>query len=215
MKYTLIVGLGNVGSQYNHTPHNIGFHIIEKISSLFNFSEFEEEHKFLSRISKMSLEQSTGCRQQGITHTILLGKPNTYMNRSGVAIQKIKSYYKIPIDNIIIIHDEFFLPLGKIRIKNGGSDAGHNGIKSIDTSIDKNYWRIRVGVNYNNSNNQQNNQICEQLDSFVLKKFKNLVIVDKITDEIAKLFPIMISEQKQQLAAQFNAKRLFQFQDNK
>lgn len=227
MEYILVVGLGNIGSQYDYTPHNIGFHIINEIACCFDFPKFEEHGKFVSIISKKLWQEQGDSVFQDKTFnakqidsdkypekTLLLMKPTTYMNKSGLAIQKIKSYYKISNKKIIVIHDEFCLPLGKIRIKDGGSDAGHNGIKSIDQAIGKDYWRIRVGVKYQDLYND-NTQILKSPDTFVLKKFTNVHRIDVIIKKIALLFPIMLSRNKQELVEQFNSQRLFlESQDN-
>lgn len=127
----LIAGLGNPGAQYADTRHNIGFMAIDALAGRASFTS-----KFHSEV---------------VTHTIdgekcLLLKPQTYMNNSGRAIQSAMTFYKIPLQNIIVLHDEIDLPLGKIRIKQGGGANGHNGLKDIDQLVGDNYWRIRLGV---------------------------------------------------------------------
>jgi PTH1 family peptidyl-tRNA hydrolase len=127
----LIAGLGNPGAQYADTRHNIGFMAIDALARRASFTS-----KFHSEV---------------VTHTIdgekcLLLKPQTYMNNSGRAIQSAMTFYKIPLHNVIVLHDEIDLPLGKIRIKQGGGANGHNGLKDIDQLVGDNYWRIRLGV---------------------------------------------------------------------
>jgi PTH1 family peptidyl-tRNA hydrolase len=127
----LFVGLGNPGSQYENTRHNIGFRVIDK---LVNDSKARD-------ISKTSfygkLYRSTSS---------LFLKPTTFMNLSGKSLQIVKNFYKIELDDIIVIHDDIDLPFGALRFKKGGGHGGHNGLKSIDSHITKEYLRVRVGV---------------------------------------------------------------------
>jgi peptidyl-tRNA hydrolase, PTH1 family len=131
----LIVGLGNPGAKYRNTRHNAGFIAIDILSEYYNFS--------WSSSPKFSADIASGQNEYG---KIILCKPNTFMNLSGNAVQAIASYYKIAVENIIVIQDDIELDFAKIKCKVGGSSAGHNGIKSIDEHIGKNYLRIRLGV---------------------------------------------------------------------
>ena len=151
----LIVGLGNPEKKYTNTRHNIGFMTTDFLAKEFNWPKFKLQNKFKAEISlgKVNNQQ------------IILAKPQTYMNNSGQAVQLLKNYFKIQLENLIIIHDEIDLPLGKIKIKKEGSSAGHNGVKSIMEYVasDK-FWRIRVGI----SNNQREKMAA---DKFVLANF--------------------------------------------
>ncbi len=151
----LIVGLGNPGKQYIHTRHNIGFVAVNFLAEEFNCPKFKLQNKFKAEISLGKYDN-----QQ-----IILAKPQTYMNNSGQAVQLLKNYFKIQLEKLIIIHDEIDLPLERIKIKNKGSSAGHNGIKSIIEYLasDK-FWRIRIGV----SNKQREKMPA---DKFVLANF--------------------------------------------
>jgi PTH1 family peptidyl-tRNA hydrolase len=136
----IIVGLGNPGDKYNDTRHNIGFetldHLLKKYESL-NESSWEESKKTKSQIKKLTIKKITA----------LLAKPITYMNNSGLAVSLLLQYYKIKPEDMVVIHDELDLPLGKIQIRFGGGTAGHNGLESIIKAIgtDK-FLRIRMGV---------------------------------------------------------------------
>lgn len=123
----LLVGLGNPGIQYERTRHNIGFMFIEKFS---NGLSFQKKFNALYRIQD----------------ELILVMPQTYMNKSGEAVQQIMRFYKIPIKNLYVIHDDIDLQLGKIKVKIGGGNSGHNGLRSIDQHIGSNYMRIRLGV---------------------------------------------------------------------
>jgi len=128
------VGLGNPGIRYDETRHNYGFMVVDEIAKQLSFPSFTP--KFKSTISHTTQYGSK----------ILLLKPQTYMNIAGTAVQECSSFYKIPNANIFVIHDDLDLPLGKIKIKKGGGSGGHNGLKSIDQSIGKDYTRIRLGI---------------------------------------------------------------------
>lgn len=130
----LLAGIGNIGKKYTYTRHNIGFLIIDEIIKQYDF--IEEKENFESYIFKGKIT----------SEKVMLVKPKTFVNNSGKAISKIVSFYKIPIEKVFVFHDDMDLALSRFKIKVGGSSAGHNGIKSIDMYIGKNYNRIRVGI---------------------------------------------------------------------
>jgi PTH1 family peptidyl-tRNA hydrolase len=127
----LIAGLGNPGDKYTFTRHNIGFLIIEAM--IKNQSVVPIQNKNFQAIAYKSSSS-------------IFVKPQTFMNNSGEAIQKISHYYKIPNENIIIIHDDLDLPFGALRFKKGGGHGGHNGLRSIDQHIGVDYIRVRIGI---------------------------------------------------------------------
>ena len=127
----LISGLGNPGDKYKKTRHNIGFLVIDEITKNLSSSNINNSN-FQADIQK---------------HTSnLYVKPQTYMNASGDSIISIVDYYDIPNENIIIIHDDLDLPFGTVKFKIGGGHGGHNGLRSIDSHIGKDYIRVRVGI---------------------------------------------------------------------
>ena len=133
----LIVGLGNPGSKYKKTWHNIGFLAIDNIANVFNFDNFKSEKKFKSEITTGTIGETK----------IVLVRPQTYMNNSGEAVGAVAKYYKINSKDIIVIHDDIDLPLGRIKIIGDSSAGGHNGIKSIIQHIKtKDFARIKIGV---------------------------------------------------------------------
>jgi len=132
----LIVGLGNIGKQYQKTRHNLGFMVVDRIIEEFDFSTPMSFKKLESDISFGEIGESR----------IIVSKPLTFMNLSGLAVGKIANYYKIPIDRILVIHDDIDLDLSSIKAKIGGGNAGHNGLKSIEEHIGKHFARIRFGV---------------------------------------------------------------------
>lgn len=132
----LIVGLGNIGDKYCFTRHNIGFMVIDKLAVMRDV-KFKEEKKLKCYIGKYKLGQED----------VLIIKPTTYMNLSGDAVQLVMNYYKIPVENLIIVYDDLSLELGNIRFRANGSDGGHNGIKSVIKCIgSQNIARLKVGI---------------------------------------------------------------------
>jgi PTH1 family peptidyl-tRNA hydrolase len=131
----LIAGLGNPGSEYEHTRHNIGFEVIDSLSKAYRLPL--DKLKFNAQFGKGKIE--------GID--VLLVKPLTYMNLSGEALSPIMNFYQIPIEDILIVYDDLDLPIGKIRLREKGSAGGHNGMKSIIQHLgSSDFKRIRVGI---------------------------------------------------------------------
>ncbi len=127
----LIVGLGNIGEKYQLTRHNVGFMVIDEITKNLSTSNIQKSN-FHSTLEKSAYD--------------LYSKPTTYMNNSGMAVQAIKEYYKLEMEDIIVIHDDIDLPFGTVKFKIGGGHGGHNGLRSIDAHIGKEYIRVRIGV---------------------------------------------------------------------
>jgi peptidyl-tRNA hydrolase, PTH1 family len=131
----LIVGLGNIGANFNGTRHNIGFDILEDFASANNMV-WQTKDKFKSTVAEATLGEQK----------VLLVKPTTYYNLVGEAVRALKDFYRIGNIDILLIHDELALPFGTIRIRTTGSDAGNNGVKSIIASIGADVARIRIGT---------------------------------------------------------------------
>lgn len=184
----LIAGLGNPGQKYFYNRHNIGFLSIDTIGAHFNI-EINEKYK-KSYIGKCIFNNKK----------ILLMKPQTFMNLSGEMIRKAMATYKIPVQNLIIIHDDVDLPLNKIRIKKNGSDGGHKGVQSIIECLQNdNFVRIRLGIN---SSLKQN--VC--LEEFVLSDFSGaeMKIVKKILKQIPDLIETIINNSVEKAMNEFN-----------
>ncbi len=131
----LVVGLGNPGTEYTNTRHNVGFIAADILSGRYN-NVWSYKSKFDAEI----------CVCENKFGKIIFCKPQTFMNLSGKSVQAISSFYKIPLEQIIVLHDDIDISLGKIKSKIGGGHGGHNGLKSIDSLVGQNYHRIRIGV---------------------------------------------------------------------
>lgn len=130
------VGLGNPGAKYSGHRHNIGFMAIDVIGDTHRFTAEKTQYKALCRMGEIDGEK------------ILLMKPSTFMNESGQAVQAASSFYKVPLDKIIVFHDELDLAPGKLRVKCGGGIAGHNGLRSIRQHLGEDFYRIRMGIGH-------------------------------------------------------------------
>ncbi len=132
----LIVGLGNVGDKYKNTRHNAGFILVDNIHDKYNGSDWKT--KFKGEISDVKIDGNK----------IYLLKPSTYMNLSGESVCEAVKFFKIKIEEVLVVHDEIDLEFGQIKIKQGGGNAGHNGLKSISQICGNDYFRYRVGVGH-------------------------------------------------------------------
>jgi len=132
----LFVGLGNPGSKYKNNRHNIGFMAVDEIILRHNFSAQRSQFQGFTHEGRLGSEK------------ILILKPQTFMNLSGQSVGEAARFYKIPPDNIFVFYDELDIPAAKIKFKTGGGNAGHNGLRSIDQHIGKDYHRIRIGIGH-------------------------------------------------------------------
>ena len=133
----LLVGLGNPGTEYAKTRHNMGYLAVDAIVRRFSFTPWKKAFK-----GQVSSGEIDGEK-------IIVLKPETYMNLSGEAVQEAVHFYKLDMTDVIVFHDELDLPVGKIKIKVGGSSAGHNGLKNIDNCIGQDYMSVRIGIDNN------------------------------------------------------------------
>ncbi len=133
-KPVLVVGLGNPGNEYIRTRHNVGFMAVQYLAGID--ASWRTEHN--ARTTTVVID---GRR-------VIFAMPQTFMNLSGDAVRPLMAYYKIPLENLIVIHDDMDLQIGDIRTKIGGGSAGHNGIKSIDGAVGRDYKRFRIGIGH-------------------------------------------------------------------
>jgi PTH1 family peptidyl-tRNA hydrolase len=176
----LIVGLGNPGEIYAKNRHNVGFMMMDKLREEWNFPEFKFSKKFDAEISEDNLKLKIK------NHKILLVKPQTFMNCSGEAVKKIMKFYKSKPADLIVIHDDLDIDLGKHKISTDSSAAGHNGVQSIIDSLGtKNFKRLRIGIE--GTQLRQKRKIPG--DEFVLKNFttEEFKVIKKILSEAVHL----------------------------
>ncbi len=167
----LIVGLGNPGDKYAGVRHNLGFEVVTELGKSVKREgeSWKYEAKFKSDILTFTISASPlSAGRQALT----LVKPQTFMNNSGVAIKLLTAYYKIPSTDIVIIHDELDLPLGKIKVRLGGAAAGHHGVESIIEKLgtDK-FIRVRLGIGNIKTQSSEHKQISLSAEKFVLETF--------------------------------------------
>lgn len=145
----LIIGLGNPDEKYSGTRHNIGFDCVDA---------FIQEHGFPGWTAKKDLHAQFSSTQLASSHIIAI-KPNTYMNKSGIAVQATAQFYKIAPANIVVVYDDMDIMFGQIRSQVGGSSAGHNGIRSIIDTIGPEFGRIRIGIGSDNKPADSSNYV--------------------------------------------------------
>ncbi len=170
----LLVGLGNPGDSYVKNRHNVGFMAVDRITADHGLSPFRA--KFQGALTEGTLGGDK----------VLALKPQTYMNESGRSVSETARFYKIPPEQIIVIHDEIDLAPGKVRAKFGGGAAGHNGIKSIAAHLGPDFWRVRIGVDHPGDRERVSNHV---LDDFSKADAKWL---DPVLAAISDTLPLLL-----------------------
>ncbi|MEK6734233.1 MAG: aminoacyl-tRNA hydrolase [Pseudomonadota bacterium] len=186
MNHILIIGLGNPGENYEDTRHNIGFKLTDAISEKFNFPSYS--NKFSSLVSSKIINHNK----------ITLIKPQTYMNLSGNSVSKLAHFYKIPTENIIVLHDDLDLAFLKVKMKIGGGAGGHNGIKSIDQHIGEGYYRVRIGIGKPLHSKDVSNFVLDNFSKEEQNKVQELIylIIDNFDLMIEKNMPMFMYNTK-------------------
>lgn len=134
MNIKMIVGLGNIGAEYEHTRHNAGFWFVDELAWQMK-AMFKNEKKFFGDVARVD--------------DLWLLKPDTYMNLSGKSVSALAQFYKIQPEEILVVHDELDIPCGQIRFKLGGGNGGHNGLKDIQAKLGTpNFYRLRLGIGH-------------------------------------------------------------------
>ena len=172
----LICGLGNPGKEYIDTRHNIGFALIDKLVSFYNFILYKKDSK--KEIFKGVINNNS-C---------FLLKPLNFMNLSGQPIKEVMNFYKIEKNRLFIVHDDLDLDLGKVKVKVGGGNGGHNGLLNIDEMIGNDYYRIRIGIDHPGEKHLVSN--------YVLNKFNETEtdIINKQLNNITQNFELVLSD---------------------
>ena len=185
----LLVGLGNPSPNNTNNRHNVGFLIIDSINSKFKLSKQKPKFKGLLTTGQIEKEK------------IFAIKPLTFMNNSGVAIKELIDYFKIDAKNVFVFHDDMDIDIGKIKVKFGGSSAGHNGIESIDKNIGKNYSRIRIGIGRPKNNSTGAEHV---LDNFSSEEKQS---IETLTNNITSSISTLIKKDLDLLSSQVNQKQ--------
>lgn len=147
----LVVGLGNPGGQYEDTRHNAGFWFVDLLARRFGGS-FKSESRFYG----------VTCRIRVDGAECWLLKPSTFMNRSGQSVSSLARYYKIPVENMLVVHDELDFPAGELRLKRGGGHAGHNGLRDIMSAMGGDFYRLRVGIDHPGDRNRVSDYVLSR-----------------------------------------------------
>ncbi|MEI8344048.1 MAG: aminoacyl-tRNA hydrolase [Candidatus Moraniibacteriota bacterium] len=170
----IIIALGNPGQQYANTRHNAGFIIADELQKSLSFSEFEKNSKFDALV----------CEKNSDGEKILLAKPQSFMNNSGQVVKKMLDFFKIPKENLTLLHDDLDIELGSFKISTDSSAAGHNGVQSIIDHLDSQQLkRIRIGIE--GAEKKKDRIIPGEV--FVLQDFseEELEIIKKLGEKIA------------------------------
>jgi len=173
----VIVGLGNPGSKYTETRHNAGFWFIEEVARKYG-AIFRPDKKFHGEVAKVSIEGKD----------IWLLKPETFMNRSGLAVQSLLSFYRFTTEQLLVAHDEIDLPPGTAKLKTGGGHGGHNGLRDIISQLgSKDFHRLRIGVGHPGSK--------DQVVDYVLHSASrdDRILIDRDIDDAVAVLPELAS----------------------
>ena len=182
----LLIGLGNPGEKYKFTKHNFGFLAVDQIVQDYNLSF--DGSKFNSHIFIGNI----------FGKKIITAKTQTFMNCCCESVRLIMSFYKIPLENIIVFHDDLDIILGRIKTKIGGGNAGHNGLRNLDQIIGSNYLRMRLGIGRPENN-------AYEISDYVLSNFNNeeMKKVSIVNQKISKLIPLILEEKLNEFSNNF------------
>lgn len=151
----LLIGLGNPGAEYIGTRHNVGFYMADSIARHYETGAFHPKQKFKSELLDFELANQK----------IILMKPLTYYNNSGEAVRAVMDFYHIPTHDILVMHDDMALSFATVRVRFSGSDAGNNGVKSINQHIGEQYSRIRIGIGQPKADQEAASFVLEHLST--------------------------------------------------
>ena len=184
----LFVGLGNPTPDSENNRHNVGFKIIDSINKKFSLSKQKPKFKGLL---------TTGNIENRKVYAI---KPLTFMNNSGICIRELIEYFKIEAEDVIVFHDDLDIEFGKIKAKFGGSNAGHNGIASIDKFIGKDYSRVRIGIGKPKGNTDVSDYVLQNFDE------EEKIGIDKISNDIIDSISILVEKKLDLFSSTVNNK---------
>ncbi len=172
----LLVGLGNPGPKYEKNRHNIGFMAVDDIVRRHSFGPWK------ARFQGLVAEGRIG------TEKVLAIKPTTFMNESGRCVGEAMRFYKLQADDVFVIYDELDVAVGKVKTKQGGGHGGHNGLRSLDAHIGKDYWRVRLGIGHPGDKAKVHGHV---LGDFAKAEWP---VIETIIDAVAQAIPALLSE---------------------
>jgi len=186
----LLVGLGNPGAKYSATRHNAGFWFVDEIARQSG-GVFRSESKFQGEVCRVSINDQT----------VWLLKPNTFMNRSGQSVAALARFYKIPVEAILVAHDELDIPAGAARWKFAGGHGGHNGLRDIMAHLSKDYWRLRLGIDHPGDRNK--------VVDYVLSRpsYDEQIDIGTAIDASADSLDLMLQGESQRAMNQLHSKK--------
>ncbi len=189
----LVVGLGNPGEKYQNVRHNLGFMALEEFRRKGSWGDWGNEGKFKAEIIKKE--------------EIILARPQTYMNNSGMAVSLLINYFKIAPKDVIIVYDELDLPLGKIKVRMGGAAAGHHGVESIINSLGTDQFiRVRLGIGNLKTQSGEHKAAHVSAEKFVLEPFihSEKSAVKHMIKQALKALQILLEQGLEKAQSQFN-----------
>ena len=185
----LLVGLGNPNPNNTNNRHNVGFLVIDAINAKFKLSKQKPKFKGLLTTGKINEQK------------VYAIKPLTFMNNSGIWIREIIEYFKINVKDVFVFHDDMDIDIGKIKVKFGGGNAGHNGIESIDKNIGKDYSRVRIGIGRPKNNSTGVEHV---LDNFANEEKKD---IEEVNNNIINSLSILINKDLDLFSSKVNQKQ--------
>ena len=185
----LLVGLGNPNPNNTNNRHNVGFSVIDQINKKFKLSKQKPKFKGLLTTGEIGEQK------------VYAIKPLTFMNSSGVCVKELIEYFKINVKDVFVFHDDLDIDLGKVKVKFGGSSAGHNGIDSIDKNIGKNYSRVRIGIGRPIKNSEGADHV---LENFSIDEKDG---VEEVTKNIIESLSILINKDLDLFSSKINQKK--------
>ena len=190
----LLVGLGNPGAKYHATRHNAGFWFVDEIARQAG-GIFRTESKFQGEVCRVSMSHQTH------NQTLWLLKPNTFMNHSGQSVAALARFYKIPVEAILVAHDELDIPAGSARWKFAGGHGGHNGLRDIMAHLSKDYWRLRLGVDHPGDRTQVVNYVLSK------PSYDEQIDINNAINSAADSLDLIIQGESQRAMNQLHSKR--------
>jgi PTH1 family peptidyl-tRNA hydrolase len=186
----MIVGLGNPGPQYEATRHNAGFWFVEALARR-QLADLRKESKFKGWVARTIIDGNT----------LWLLMPDTFMNRSGQAAQVLANFYKIPVEQILVVHDELDLPPGTARLKQGGGHGGHNGLRDLIEKLgSKDFYRLRIGIGHPGHKSQVHNYVLNRPPE------DERISMERTIDDALAVMPLILQGEWQKAMNELHSK---------